>query len=625
MKKRIITALFSFAALTSAAQDVWTEGTTWKTGYSSEINTYTSVFTLVSAMKVDGVEYYPLTLIQEERCDTVAYIRSENDESLVYVRMGHGESLQPERLLYDFTNPYEPGGVVRYSAILGEMSDTIPDDYEMEYIDNPFNENDRLPIYNGIIYKLGHIWGPIAKMYYCDDDIIEGPVPKNPKSTNVSHLLFGTKKGYRVKVDRMEKSVRAELADNYSKFAFDIYNKVEAQIPAEDNVVMSPLSVQYALGMLMNGARGNTLDELCKALKMDDYSIEDINYHNLTSRMDLLHYMDCDEDTTVNVGVANGIWSDEGYPFYERFYEVNRENYDSEAKTIELSNQDEIDREIDGWVKDNTNNTIKSVGVKADDYLRMVLVNTLYFKGQWSMPFDEYYTEDKEFHNHNGSTVSVPMMSKTDGMIAFSASRFHGVNLLYGKHFDYSMTLFLPNTDADIPLTLDDWKEGQEELTPKQVSLTMPKFNIDGKMPLEDILKSMGVKDAFDGDKADFSLLSPNQLHVSRVCQYSHIAVDEKGTEASAATEIEMKDTAADPMAETFEVNLNRPFYFTIQDNINHTLMFVGHVKNLGEVATSISDAEAKASAGELYDLQGRRLFHAPEKGIYIMNGRKKY
>lgn len=197
--KKYLFILLLFVTCSAFAQDVWTEGTTWEISYTKEDRPMITTYELTA--RVEGTSYYPLTATTEGVCETVAYIRSERGDSLVYSRVvGFDGYLYPDMLLFDFTKSFEYGDSFRYGTEFGIDQIDINDEYPIEYIHNVIKEGDSLPIWNDIIYKLGPTEGPLGLFfeYIADDE--NNPNPK-PKPTNVSHILFGTRKGSHAEID----------------------------------------------------------------------------------------------------------------------------------------------------------------------------------------------------------------------------------------------------------------------------------------------------------------------------------------------------------------------------------------------------------------------------------------
>lgn len=194
MKTHLTSFLLIMLSLSASAQKVWTEGTTWEVEYIAEANQPNVTYALVSSTELDGVSYFPLTETIAEECDTIAYIRSERGDSLVYARVLYDGEWLPETLLYEFTKSYEYGDYIRYGTLYGMLQSFIfQEDGTLQYLYDILEEGDCLPVWDGIIYKLGHVEGPLY-LFFHPEDILEG---STPKPTNVSHILFRTKGGVR--------------------------------------------------------------------------------------------------------------------------------------------------------------------------------------------------------------------------------------------------------------------------------------------------------------------------------------------------------------------------------------------------------------------------------------------
>jgi len=190
------------------------------------------------------------------------------------------------------------------------------------------------------------------------------------------------------------------------------------------------------------------------------------------------------------------------------------------------------------------------------------------------------------------------------------------------------MTLFVPKSGTILSeLTIDDWKSiNSEEAYYKPIFLAMPKFEIDGKYKLIPVLQKMGITDAFNPYFADFSRMRDVDTFIEDVRQMSKITVDEEGTEAAAVTVIDLA-TGSSGIDECKEFKVDRPFYFTIENNYTSTVLFAGRVKSLNGAhitvpATGINTPDVDDENAPVYDLSGRRLNHVPERGLYIQNGK---
>lgn len=425
-------------------------------------------------------------------------------------------------------------------------------------------------------------------------------------------------------------------------FAFTIFDKVAQK--EEKNVCFSPLSAQIALSMVLNGADGETLRQMKSVLGVEEYDLEAVNQFlsqamsSLTTRP-AFEYVPKGWETEEQqrerynadypiCELVNSVWMKDGFPFYDEFLNVLREMYQAETGYVDFTTQEGIDI-INSWVNEKTHSLIpKLYGEPLDFQVVMVLANALYFKGAWSSTFNEYETTRQVFHNADGTQMEVDMMHDQAYKLVGYTDGFTVVKLPYGVNGDFSMTLFLPKDETAFPqLTLEEWKTGREQLQTKNIDLSLPCFTTEGSYDLKDLLKEMGMVDAFDRNKADFSKLSPKQVFISKVNQLSKIIVNEKGTEAAAITSIEVAGNGMPTDPEEY-VTFDRPFYYTIEHNGTGMVLFVGRVNQFdnntahGSV-NGINTPVHQSNTPQLYDLAGRRLNGIPQKGIYIQNGRK--
>lgn len=422
----------------------------------------------------------------------------------------------------------------------------------------------------------------------------------------------------------------------YQKFAFTLFNKV-----AEDgnkNVILSPLSAQIALSMLQNGAAGNTLTEIQQVMGTAGYTKEQVNAYNqqLAERLTYcppFNYTPSPYKTEEEAReqydysypvfeTANGIWTSNGESLLGEYKEQMTTIYDAEMGNVDFGTQEGIDY-INGWVSEKTHQLIPFILEDPNPLIAVLLANALYFNGCWTTPFDSELTQKASFHLADGKTMDVDMMKAEDICCrATTSEKFNTVTLPYGNG-DFSMTIFLPTENQSIPqLTYDDWLVATDANAPiKEFKLRMPKFEIEGKYDMVDLFKSLGMVEAFTGS-ADFSRMSNSGLFISDIFQSGKIRVHEKGTEAAAVTAILMWRSSP---SETFVVD--HPFYFTLENNFTHTILFVGRMMEIGSSAGSqqgIKNTPVTPEANhQIYDLQGRVLKQAPSKGVYILDGKK--
>lgn len=362
-------------------------------------------------------------------------------------------------------------------------------------------------------------------------------------------------------------------------FAFGLLAELAAA-KADSNVFLSPLSATMALGMTMNGAAGNTLDEMRQTLGFGDLPQAEINaaYRGL---LDLL----VDLDPEVEVQLANSIWYRLGFPVEQPFLDATRGFFDAEVQGLDFDDPGSADV-INRWVDQATRGKIPTIVDPPIDPLTMLfLINAVYFKGTWTYEFDPDDTQDAAFHRADGSTGTVKLMHLRADLPFTENEGFQVVDLPYGGAA-YSMTVLLPRQGVDLATVvagMDDtaWREVVGALTETTGTIELPRFRLEWESLLNSALWTLGMRDAFDPDAADFTGISDRaremQLHVRRVKQKTFVEVNEEGTEAAAVTSVEVGITSCCPDS-GFHVRVDRPFLVAIRERLSGTILFVGAI-----------------------------------------------
>ena len=362
-------------------------------------------------------------------------------------------------------------------------------------------------------------------------------------------------------------------ADN--SFGLKLFREIQDGDSGE-NVFIAPLSVSMALGMAYNGADGATKDAMQEVLELQGLDLLQVNesYRDL---IELLRGL----DQAVEFRIANSIWYDEAYEFQQDFLSVNREYFDAEVAGLDFADPGSAST-INDWVAEGTNGRIEEiVDSPMSPELVMFLINAIYFKGDWANPFDEELTREGTFFLADGSEKPVEMMSyaKPDTVLAY-LDQNEGVQVLDMKYGGkaYSMTIVLPQQPGDIgPLVagLDSerwqrWLDGLEEM---QAQVSMPKFTLEYELELNDALEALGMGVAFDPFSADFTKIysGPQRAYLSKVKHKTFLDVNEEGTEAAAATSVEIGVTSMPPM-----IVVDRPFLLAIREKFSGTILFLG-------------------------------------------------
>lgn len=361
-----------------------------------------------------------------------------------------------------------------------------------------------------------------------------------------------------------------------NNFGLELFRTTHAANDEKPNVVLSPLSVSMALGMTLNGAEGETRTAMEETLERSDLTAAEINdaYRSL---IDLLLGL----DSSVQMKLPNSIWHRNSFDVEQTFLDTNREHFDATVEALDFSSPTAVNR-INEWVNTSTEGTIPEIlQGRIPNRTMMYLINAVYFKGNWRRPFDPEETKPAPFHLPDGSTTPVDMMKLEQPRLPVSqTSRFTAVDLAYGDSL-YTMTILLPREETSVDsvvATLDKetWQQVTTDLAPRRLtSFEMPKFTLEYKNQLKDILKSLGMGIAFDPSRADFSGINPDakDLHVDEVKHKTFIKVDEEGTEASAVTSVAVAVTSAPP-----RIRVDRPFAFVLREQHSGTILFIGSV-----------------------------------------------
>jgi serpin B len=374
------------------------------------------------------------------------------------------------------------------------------------------------------------------------------------------------------------------LTEENNTFALDLYQTLRSR---DGNLIYSPYSISLALAMTYAGARGETESQMAQTL----HFLPQNELHAALNALDLelatRGEAQGQDETSLQLNIANAVWAEQTFPFLKEYLDVLAQNYGAGIRLADFRNEHEaVRKEINGWVSDTTNDKIQDLlpeGV-LNPSTKMVLVNAIYFKADWLAQFDPNDTYDTPFHLLDGSDTQVKMMSQSlFGIPYIQGDGYQAVELSY-EGGTAAMDIIVPDEGkfSEFESTLDAQKLN-DILTSMQPSgglgLGLPKFNFTADFDLKDILASMGMTDAFEPDSADFSgMTGGRDLYIDNVLHKAFVAVDEKGTEAAAATAVIMAPTSA--ILPDVSLIIDRPFIFVIRDLPSGQILFVGRVLN---------------------------------------------
>jgi serine protease inhibitor len=354
-------------------------------------------------------------------------------------------------------------------------------------------------------------------------------------------------------------------------FAFDILRETVARAE-ESNIFLSPLSASMALGMTMNGAVDETYDGMRRALGFGDLDRAGINasYRGL---IDLLRGL----DRGVEMRVANSIWAADGFTFHQTFFDEAKRYFDAEVATLDFGSPAAV-ATINEWAARNTNNRIPKVLDGIDPDLVMILMNAIYFNGQWTDRFDRARTGPAPFQGLDGAPLEVQMMRRSGGARMARVADAVVLELPYGRDA-FAMTVVLPDPgvrvdDIIASLDADVWDAWLGDLMPTEVEVGLPRFRLEYETIMNEPLMALGMERAFTS-AADFSRMSPagKELEIAFVKQNTFLDVHEEGTEAAAVTTVGMRVTSAPP-----SIVVDRPFVLAIRERFSGTILFLGRI-----------------------------------------------
>ena len=371
-------------------------------------------------------------------------------------------------------------------------------------------------------------------------------------------------------------SVEAEMINATNTFGFSLLKQVNTTF-ADSNVFLSPLSASMALGMTMNGAEGTTFEEMRTALGFGPRTYEELN-SSYRSLIELLRNL----DPKVEFKIANAIYYDMvdiGAAVEPTFLDESRNYFDAEVKGLDFRRPEAVDT-VNAWASRNTNGRIPTILDAIQSQIVMLLMNAIYFKGDWRMGFKASETTSQPFHALRGTDVAVSMMHRDGG---FRSGRFANATvaeLPYGGDA-FVMTILLPDEGVNINtfvagLTATSWEQATANLQDADVDLYLPKFKLAWEDTLNDELKTLGMRQAFRENEARFTRISRSmgdKLYIDFVKQKAFVDVNEVGTEAAAVTVVGIGVTSA-----PVPMRIDRPFVFAIRERLSGAVVFLGKI-----------------------------------------------
>lgn len=364
------------------------------------------------------------------------------------------------------------------------------------------------------------------------------------------------------------------LSPPNADFGFGLYKNLNAKAAAGKNLFYSPLGISTALSMLSTGARGDTHSQLFSTL---GYSGKDKVKVNEAYKHLFHMYGHSQENQQLDVGNAVALRS--GFSPSAAFLKDVKEYYSGEIINADFSKPAEAAAEINSYIAGKTQNKIKDQVKDLDPETAMVLINYVYFRGQWEKPFNSSQTKKADFLVDENTKVEVDMMTRMGRYDFYYDFDNHTSVVMLPYKGNTSMMIVLPDEgkmdEVEGYINKDYLKHWHDSLFRQSLDLFLPKFSISAEASLQNTLQEMGITNAFT-DNADFSGLSEEiKLKVSKVSHKAVLSVDETGTEAAATTTLEIM-----PMSLPGVMKINRPFLVFILEDSTRSILFMGKINN---------------------------------------------
>lgn len=358
-------------------------------------------------------------------------------------------------------------------------------------------------------------------------------------------------------------------------FGFDAAKRLYS---SEENLALSPASIELALCMTRTGAAGDTAGEMAQVLGISDLSDKEI--------VDVCKSLMWRANTG-GMEAANAIWLSDAYTFSDRFVNTCTNDFFADAYPLEIPGAMDA---VNKWANEKTHGRIKQIiNEELPESTRIVLADALYYLGDWELPFEANNTYDDQFSTPAGS-VNTAFMHSDWSVPYYQNSDFSMITLNFkGKEDEgkYAMAFLLPAEGSGMSgllqsLNADAFSAALAGAQQQEVWIKLPKFEFSYFSRLKDTLAAMGMSKALNPEAADFSAMTneDNQIYIDEVLHKCYIRVDELGAEAAAVTEVSAEDGAAPMEQEPPKFYADRPFVFAIYSQEDGTIAFVGAVNN---------------------------------------------
>ncbi len=361
-------------------------------------------------------------------------------------------------------------------------------------------------------------------------------------------------------------------------FGFRLLEAVQKTAP-QHNIVLSPVSASLNLSMVLNGADGETRKEMLTALSLNSSDIAAINAANA----ELIKIIRTPTDS-VTLSVADSLWTDSRRATLRPDYVTQVQKwYDAEVVNLDFANPGSVPR-INTWVAKETHDRIPKVVDKIDPAEVALLINAVYFKGQWTHKFDKARTQQRDFALADGSSKPLPRMAQSGRFPYFETAELQAIQLPFGKG-DLVMDVLLPAKSSSLgalqaQLTPEHWTQWSKQFRSRPGAIELPRFELKSHYRLNEPLQALGMKRAFNSRNAQLAgiFTAGGPFFISAVLQSTYWKTDEEGSEAAAVTSTHVMAAAVARPEEPFQMIVDRPFFCAIEDRRSGALLFLGTI-----------------------------------------------
>jgi serine protease inhibitor len=375
--------------------------------------------------------------------------------------------------------------------------------------------------------------------------------------------------------------IREKSKSPSTRFAFRLFRQLVAE-PKPENIFFSPASVMLCLCLLQDGATGETREAMAKVLEVAGLEPKELR-PVIVALKSALQF----EGPGLRLEAANSLCCSNRWTPRPEYFAKVREDYDTEVMVLDFGNPETVTR-INSWVSEKTGGRIESILNSLHPLALLVAVNAVYFKGLWDNPFERRVTREEPFHLSDGRKVNLPLMRQYDSYPYYEESTFQAVRLGY-ETSRLAMYVFLPAKESSLRQFQQDlnsgaWDKWMGRFETIRGQVRLPRFKLTYSVQLNSALGKLGMEIAFDPERARFDNINPPppSIWLDQVLHRAFVEVNEEGTEAAAVTAAMAVLSSSEKYSKpprTFEMIVDRPFFFAIRDDLTKTILFMGSVE----------------------------------------------